>query len=453
VDTLDDQLVALENVLALEPDNEKARKGLEVVKQKIADRDKPKSGSATPSSTKSTATASTSGGNLAQDPAWSAFLTGTESSSKDKSSPKNDPFAGTGFSGGDPWQTSNSSSSDPAFSGMGGWDDLLKAGSDSSTKLADSLGLSSTKSAPSTPSTPPPPSSSSVEWGKSDSPTPARQVPQPSTEQYDDWISNLGLGGTKATAKDPFSANADATPPASAANNWSDLTGSADPFASSGAFPTTGSSLGEGWTDFLSGSDTSANEADPFGSGGSGASTLGEGWEAFVSQEPFGSADTAAAPRGASALGEGWSDIASQDDDEIPDAFMDMGSPRGRSSSAKPAAKSAYASPLKSPFEEDEDDDPFGDISSSSDEAFLAELDDDNPFDDSFLGEMGRSKQTAPTKGKKLSAKDMAFFAQIPAEIPKVSAKSSSAGGIVINFLLILLNLAALGGIIVQLMG
>lgn len=450
VDTLDDQLTALENVLALEPNNDKARKGLEVVKKKMAERGiQPSASSALPTSKPAPPSPS-----LANDPGWAAFLTGAEGSDKTPaaSAPKSDPFGGLDFGGSDPWQTS-SNPNDPAL-GSGSWDVFLK---DSDISSSNVFGTSTP-----TPSTPP---ATSVEWGRDTNATPPPAATQ-APNQYDDWIKNLGLEGQKNN--DPFggAANSDGL-----GEGWSDLA-SSDPFGS-GVTP-----LGEGWGDLAA-----PTASDPFGGGTSGEfpaewnfgdssgannapSSLGDGWDAFqVEADTFGAAGQSS---GASVLGEGWSDFA--EDEPDPFGVTAKADPFTKSSSNAPFS----VSPMPEPFAADSLLDEPGD------DSFLkqySKVDDSNPFEDSFLSELNvgtanqglladlqqtvsqKTKAKPSAKAKSAKPKNLAkykeFFEQIPDEIPPVEASSNGGGaGVVITTLILfLLNLAAVAGLVMQIMG
>jgi len=154
VDSVEEQRICLENVLAINPANEKARKGLVAISQQAS---KPTPPAAPPPPAKPTASAPP-----ADDP-FGGF--------------DSNPFAGTGFD-------SNPYSTDPALDSQ--WDSFGSAPSNDS--------FSSTPS--------------SVDWGR-DSGVSAhgsgKDVNLPSSDEYDSWVSNLSLGGTSSSVETDFS--------------------------------------------------------------------------------------------------------------------------------------------------------------------------------------------------------------------------------------------------------
>ncbi len=171
VETREEQQICLENVLAINPANQKARKGLEALTRQFGQ----KPAAASPSPAPSTAPAS--------DPFGSGFA--------------NDPFAGS------PFDTSSSGGEESGF-GMN-W------------------GSADVPAAP----------ASSVEWGGDKSPTSGsgKNVPQPSSDEYDHWVSGLQLGSAPVEDAD---FNPSSGPFAATGASFDD----ADPFA--------GSSFGSG---------------------------------------------------------------------------------------------------------------------------------------------------------------------------------------------------------------
>src|SRR5579871_1274820 len=170
VETTEEQQICLENVIAINPNNDKARKGLAALTKGGTGTSAPAPAAPTPAA-----------------PAPDPFAGGFDSN----------PFAGTGFDS-NPY---GSSENDPAVSG--GWDtfDTGNAGTGTAT---------------------------SVDWN-SGTPAPAygsgKDVDQPSSDEYDNWVSGLSLGGDQ-----PASSPA-AGPFGSPKSDFGD----ADPFAGSKA--------------------------------------------------------------------------------------------------------------------------------------------------------------------------------------------------------------------------
>src|SRR5258708_18941287 len=140
VETTEEQQICLENVIAINPNNDKARKGLAAITQ---------------GGKSSTASAPASSAPPTPDP----FAGGFDSN----------PLAGTGFDS-NPY---GSNTNDPAVSG--GWDTFEAGGAA-------------------------PAPASSVDWNP-DTRAPAygsgKEVAQPSADEYDNWVSGLSLGGDK----------------------------------------------------------------------------------------------------------------------------------------------------------------------------------------------------------------------------------------------------------------
>jgi hypothetical protein len=191
VDTPEERLICLENVLALNPSNQKAQRGLEETQRALNQ-------------------------SVAGPPPSSSF-------DFDFNAPAQttNPFAGTGFEA-NPYSTGSTTGKvDPALAGWTGVD----------------LG-----------NTP-----SSVEWGPvGDVPAaPRPPVNQPTSQEYDDWMASLGLksgspasGSTPAfgglSADDPFGTNATfggSAPPPSDPFGVTSAYGGADPFGSTPAAP------------------------------------------------------------------------------------------------------------------------------------------------------------------------------------------------------------------------
>ncbi|MBI5959537.1 MAG: hypothetical protein HY866_12425 [Chloroflexi bacterium] len=194
VETVDEQQICLENVLAINPTSEKALKGLESLKQKrpgqppTAAFSSPFSGFETPAAPPPTQTPPKRGASApigADDMSLGADIFGTP--------PASTPAAGSAFEF--PAQFSM-----PAEDTM----DWLTGGA--ATPPA---------------STQPDPFAipSSVDWGRSDKPAAhgsGRQVELPSAQEYDEWVQNLNLGGNPPGSN---AAPASTTPPNTPSND------------------------------------------------------------------------------------------------------------------------------------------------------------------------------------------------------------------------------------------
>lgn len=168
VDTLEEQQICLENVLAINPNNERARKGLETVNQKMLAKG---SGTGAP--------AQPSGSSASAPPSFqrsSSMPIGAEfSEAPGDSLIGGKPAASTGFGSGQQstWDP------DEAF---GSWTEP--------------------PSVPSTPEKPPAAKdttapSTSVEWGREGAPVAygsGKQVELPSEQEYDAWVQGLNIG-------------------------------------------------------------------------------------------------------------------------------------------------------------------------------------------------------------------------------------------------------------------
>jgi hypothetical protein len=194
VETLDEQQICLENVLAINPTSEKALKGLEIVQQKRAAQppassspsfSSPFSGFETPAAPQSPQTPPKRGSSApigAEDMPLEADIFG----SIPASSPSGDP----GFEF--PAQFSM-----PSEDTM---DWLTGAGT----------------AAPTPPQPDPFAIPTSVDWGRSDKPAAhgsGRQVELPSAQEYDEWVQNLNLGGAPGPGAVPAGANPSSTTP------------------------------------------------------------------------------------------------------------------------------------------------------------------------------------------------------------------------------------------------
>jgi hypothetical protein len=177
VDTLEEQQICLENVVALNPGNESARKGLETVRQKITARDQRAPGFTAPASPQPPDPfgAAPDDGGFGEPPPWSP-------PSQQQSAPNSTFDWGAFDSSPQPPDPFGSTPVDGGFDELPPW------------------------SPPSQPQTVPPPDpfgapATSVDWGKSDGPAAygsGKQVQLPSNQEYDDWVQGLNLGGSSA---------------------------------------------------------------------------------------------------------------------------------------------------------------------------------------------------------------------------------------------------------------
>jgi hypothetical protein len=148
VDTLEEQQICLENVLAVNPSNQRARKGLDAINNKLAKQQRQSTNAQSPPSSTPPSGRSSSapiGAEYAESPGDSPF---------GQSAPDSDPGTGDWFGG---------------------------------AEVSD----------PDPPETPP----TSVDWQPSAGPVAhgsGRQVDQPSNEEYDDWVSSLNLDSGEA---------------------------------------------------------------------------------------------------------------------------------------------------------------------------------------------------------------------------------------------------------------
>lgn len=387
VDSLEDQQVCLENVLTINPMNDRARKGLEELCKKQGKPMPPQF--ANPGAAPRPPSSSPLGSGWdSTDDSWGAV-----NSASGGASNRSNPFAGTGFDT-NPW------------------------GSDAN----DALYGGASPDAPAT----------SVEWNKGGDKSAygsGRQVAQPSSDEYDQWLASLNLGQGAAAPGTPTTTPTPAVPPP-AASPW-DTTPPATPSTSAFSFDD------GGWDEFSSnlnaaGSQgTAKKDSDPFG----GASTFGE--EADT-HSPF---DFSAPPKATSRAAEPiepfqvttrLSDFADEEeeeavsifDNEPPSIFGDEDDPFGAGTS----------------FDFDDIGDPF------------AGINEDIPAVTS------KPAKNAKTKDKKshsrkptISAEQARYYAAIPADIT-ANAKSSGQGMLVMSTVgLLLLNIAALIGIFMSL--
>jgi hypothetical protein len=309
VDTPDEQQLCLENVLSINPSNQKAQKGLEALMKASGQKPKPAAPPAAPPTSAATST----------------FDSGFDSN----------PFAGTGFD-----RNPYGSSADPALgSGWGSFD------------TADSA-----SSAPAT----------SVDWNRGSGPAAygsGKDVQLPSSEEYDNWVSGLQLGGNSAGDASSFGSGFDSSFDPASGPFASSFDDSADPFGGS----RTGSAVQDPF-----GADGGA--VDPFGVPASGSSNPFGDFDApdapSFDNEPFGGSDDlfnagSADPfGGSSAFGTpGRSDpFGSADPFAASDPF-DKPAPAAKA--ASPASGDPFGGPFAAPAADTFDNDPVAELFSS----------------------------------------------------------------------------------------
>ncbi len=376
VDSMEDQQVCLENVLTINPKNDRARKGLEELCKKQGKPVPPQFASpagAAPSSPLGS-------GWDAVDDSWGAVNTASSGTSN-----RSNPFDGTGFDA-NPW------------------------GSDSN----DALYAGASPDAPAT----------SVEWNKGGDKSAygsGRQVAQPSSDEYDQWLAslNLGQGPSSTPAATP-------TPPAPppAASPWNSA---ATPTPSTRAFSFDEDDLSSNLNATVRSEGPKKKDSDPFG----GASAFADDSDAS-SPFDFGIPTKKTTGRAAepiepfqvttsiSDFSEATNRRTSFFDDEPPSIFGD-------------------------------EDDPFGAGTSFG-------FDDDDPFAGINENIPAAASKAAKKKEKKtssrkptISAEEAMYYAAIPADIT-AKAKSGGQGMLVLSTLILLiLNIAAVVGLVMSL--
>jgi len=291
VDTPEEQQICLENVLTINPNNEKARKGLEAL-SKVLKKPTPLPPASAP-----------------KPPA---------STSNDVPPDPGNPFAGTGFDS-NPYA---SSSGDPLV--KGGWGDF-------DTSFA----------AP-----------TSVDWGAGSAPTPGsgKNVNLPSAEEYDSWVAGLSLPsadnttspGTAATS--PFGGFESSFGTDTFSSFGSE---SSAPFASTDA-ATPGSTAPFDVSFDFGNSGFAASEdpfqSDPFNTGGQSfsAGTLDDTADPFAGLSRFDNAESMAepdfdqgnvpavgkeAPRSSGSKSVPATSMAAREADPVADLFVDPDDP------------------------------------------------------------------------------------------------------------------------------
>ncbi len=385
VDSAEDQQVCLENVLTINPKNDRARKGLEELYKKQGKTMPPQF--ANPGGAPRSPSL---GGWDSTDDSWGAVNTAGSAGASNRSN----PFAGTGFES-NPW------------------------GSDANDPLPGAV-------SPDAPAT-------SVEWNKGGDKSAygsGRQVAQPSPDEYDQWLASLNLG------QGPAPSPPAATPPAPAAptpsNTWQT---EAAPTPSAGAFSFDDSN----WDEFSSNLNavgrtpgTVKKESDPFG----GASAFGEESDPHspfdfspaykpasraVSEEPI---EPFQITTRLSDFADEEDEAASIFDDEPPSIFGDDDDPFGTGTG----------------FNFDDDSDPFAGINENA------------PAAASKPAKAPKTKEKKSNSRKPtISAEQAKYYAAIPADIT-AKAKSSGQGMLMFStFILLILNIAAVVGIVMSL--
>lgn len=214
VGSLEEQQICLENVLAISPDNQRAKKGLEKVNQQLAARDGGPTGSGAVPASESPPTAPPQPDQDSASPFSSLAWDSMPSPSPDRGETGGSAPIGAEFGGasGDSLMESDASIGFPSFDSLGVSDSTPEASDDGSMDWLDN--------APE-PQAPPEPepldSPSSVDWGGGDDAPPAygsgKQVDLPSESQYDDWVQGLNIGtGDDPGVGEPEPLNFDAAP-------------------------------------------------------------------------------------------------------------------------------------------------------------------------------------------------------------------------------------------------
>ncbi|MBI5930250.1 MAG: hypothetical protein HY862_13145 [Chloroflexi bacterium] len=387
VDSAEDQQVCLENVLTINPKNDRARKGLEELYKKQGKTMPPQF--ANPSAAPRQPSASPSAGGWdSEDSGWSSINAAGGGSSN--------PFAGTGFDA-NPW------------------------GSDSNDALYGTP-------APDAPAT-------SVEWNKGGDKSAygsGRQVAQPSSDEYDQWLASLNLGQGPAPST-PAAAPSSPTLPTS--NPW-DAPSTPTPTPQAGAFASDDSN----WDEFSSNLNaagrsqpTTKKDSDPFG--GASFSTFED------KAEPHSPFDFDAPPKKAAGRTKAEEPI---EPFQVTTRFSDFTEDEESAAIFDDEPPSIFG---------DDDDDPFNVKSGLS-----FDDDDDDPFAGINANVPLAASKPAKTKAKKsntrrptISPEEARYYGAIPADIT-AKAKSGGQGMLVMSTLILLiLNVVALIGIVMSL--
>lgn len=428
VDTLEEQQICLENVLAVNSNNDRAQKGLATVNQKLNMR-----GGSAPAPSAPPAPTQRSG----REPIGAEFDSSLQGSSAE-------PFGG-GFEpdsqakpGGDfsPWGTNNSAPADQ--NPFGQWDTSLSQDQSPPGSAFDSWGAAGNQPPASPPARDPGAPATSVDWGREDGPAAhgsGKQVELPSEQEYENWVQGLnldrslgdsGLSGSNADASSSFFSPGAASPfgdtPFSTGSDASEPGRPSDPFGSGDVFGAAGS------------------EPDPWSSGstlGADVSSTQPGGGAvspFDAPSPQGSSPFEATPFGASSPFSGDdlrnATLANDDADPFGGALAEDGD-----------------MPDSSPFGATFDPGPSG--------GAVAEIVDFDGEMGDLEGEWESTAKGSPKAGKAQGSARTSpaqdYFRYIPADIEAKAAKTSSPAALVGVLLLVILNLASFGFLVVQL--
>ncbi|MBZ0321343.1 MAG: hypothetical protein K8L91_33320 [Anaerolineae bacterium] len=377
VDSVEDQQVCLENVLTINPKNDRARKGLEELYKKQGKSMPPQF--ANPGGAQQSSSPLGSGWDAVDD-SWGAV-----NASSSGTSNRSNPFDGTGFDA-NPW------------------------GSDANDAL---YGAAVSPDAPAT----------SVEWNKGGDKSAygsGRQVAQPSSDEYDQWLASLNLGqGPSSTpnatptpppppAPSPWNSTATPTPPTSAFSfDEDDLSSNLDAAVRSEGPKKKDSDPFGGTSAFADDSDAHS----PFDFGTPPQKTSGRAAEPI---EPF------QVTTRLSDFSEDTDRRTSFFDDEPPSIFGDEDDPFG--------AGTGFGF---------DDDDPFAGINENIPAA---------------SSKPAKKKEKKPNSRKPtISAEEAMYYAAIPADIT-AKAKSGGQGMLMLSTLMLLiLNIAAVIGLVMSL--
>lgn len=398
VDSAEDQQVCLENVLTINPQNERARKGLEEIYKKQGKPMPPQfaypgAAAPRPASQPPASTASGWDSDFGGD-SWSS-MTSTSSTPAASSN----PFAGTGFES-NPW------------------------GSDSSDALF---------SAPERAAT-------SVEWDKSPGKSAygsGQQVAQPSEDEYDQWLAGLNLG---QNASNTFTM----TPAAPTSNPWGESTPSTPtPAPKNSGFSASDSS----WDAVISSAPATKAEpparkkdSDPFGGVPVTSSPFADSDEEETSFSfDFGSPAKPAAKSKAAPPSEPFQVTTRLYDDEEGEPPSIFGDGSFFADEADP-----FADAVGDEFSFGDDEDPFADV--------LAE---GGVADKKAKKAAKKQAKSKPARSNRptITPEQAQFFAAIPAEITAPAKNPAKAERTVMITTVVLgvLNLFALIGLAISL--
>jgi len=404
VDSLDEQKVCLENVISINPNNERARKGLASVEQKLAA--KPP----TPSSAKPAASPSGSGPIGAEFEAFSGdqLLQSTGWDAGFAAPPAAPPAA-----------PQSPTPATPATSFGGDW-----------------ASFSLDKAVESSPDDPFG-SVSSVDWAREGPATygSGKQVNLPSSNEYDEWLRGLNLPGAQPSAPAEPAANASPFIMDDTFGDTSFMVDETSGFGAPASPPGAPSGLGE---DIFGGGSAAAwgNDANPFGSVVEEPSVESP---SFLTPEPFGADSSfgSSDPFGSSDSFDSGDPFASNPFEE-PDPFAASAPATARSNdfgmdSLRPATSSSFEEletetndQMRFDFDDEDDAADFG--------ADFGDLD------------LEIASPALGTSKKSSAGKYEAYFQYIPKDI---EAKAGGIGGRSLMLLggvliLVVLNIGAL---------